>query len=157
MIVAEQKVQIYVRTSDKNSISIHYPRNEEEPKIFYRVSNDTLFVFEATSQNQQQPPFVNIYVTSLSSLVAENNYNVHLGDFSSEKLEINAEQAHISFHNSSMGEVIIQADHSEILMYSTKVASITGRLENDSRLRCDSKGILKMEVVKDQNSQFNFY
>ena len=129
VIVAEPGVFIIIRTSDNNSLRVRYPKDEKEPENAYRISGDTLFVSKVVYQNEKMKPAIEIYVRDLSLLVAKSNANIHVRDFIFDKLEINADQAHIGFFNSSIGEAIIQADHSEISMYSTKVNAIFGKLE----------------------------
>ena len=157
VIVAEQEVYTYIRASDKNSLIAHYPKNEKRPKNAYRVSNDTLFVMKVVYQNEKMNPAIGVYVSHLSSLVAKDKANIQVRDFTFDKLEINAEQAHVNFQNSSIEEAIIRANQSEILMYSTKATVVSGKLENNSKLRGDSKGINKIDLEKDENSQINLY
>ena len=155
VIVAEPGVFIHIRTSENNSLIVHYPIDEKEPVNAYRISSDTLFVSKVIYQNEKINPAIDVYVGHLSSLVAKSNSNINVDDFTIDKLVINADQAFVGFHNSSIGEAIIQAEHSGISMYSTKVESIFGKLENNSSLRGDSKNIQKIDIEKDQNSQIN--
>ena len=151
-IVAEQKWSVYIHTSDKNSMSVKYPKGKKEPENYYRISNDTLYFLDTAYQNQ----FINLYTNHLSSLVA-SNANIYFRNYISDKLEINAVQAHISFQNSSIEEVVIHTNKSEVSMFSTKVESIAGKLMNDSKLRSDSKDIQKIEIEKDNSSKIDLH
>ena len=155
VIVAEPEVSIHIRQSNENSLTIHYLRDDKVPENPYRVSNDTLFVSKVVCQNGMSPT-IEVYVNHLSSFVARNKSNIRIHDFTFNKLEINADQARVNLQNSSIEEVIVQADNSEISMYLTKGTSIFGKLENNSNLRGDSKSISKMDVEKDQNSRISF-
>ena len=156
VIVAEPEANIIIRTSDNNFLKVHYPKNEKEPENTYRVSNDTLFVAKAVLSNGMDM-HTDVYVSHLSSLVARSKSDIHIHDFTFNKLEINAYQARVNFQSSSIEEAIIQADNSDVSMYLMKGVSIFGKIENNSSLRGDSKNIQKIDMVKDQNSRFNFY
>ena len=156
VIVADQEIFINIRTSEKNSLKVRYPKDEKKPENVYRVSNDTLFVSKVVYQNDRYIA-IEVYVSYLYSLVAKNNVNVYVRDFTFDELEINAEKAYVGFYNSSIGKAVIRADNSEVSMYSTKIKSISGKLENHSKLRSDSKNINKMDLEKDDNSQINLY
>ena len=156
VIVADQEIFINIRTSEKNSLKVRYPKDEKKPENVYRVSNDTLFVAKAVLSNGMDM-HTDVYVSHLSSLVARSKSDIHIHDFTFNKLEINAYQARVNFQSSSIEEAIIQADNSDVSMYLMKGVSIFGKIENNSSLRGDSKNIQKIDMVKDQNSRFNFY
>jgi len=156
VIVVEPEASISIRTSDNNSLKVHYLKDEKEPENFYRVSNDTLFVSKGELSNGMNM-HTNVYVSQLSSFVAKNKSNIHVHDFTFNELEINAEKAYVNFLNSSIEKITIQADNSYISMYLTKGASVFGKLKNESNLRGDSKSISKMDLEKDQNSKIHFF
>ena len=158
VIVAEPEVMMHIHPFDKNVLVINYLKGEEEPENLYRISNDTLFVLDIIrSKEMRMRMGIGVYVNHLSSVVAKNKADINIYDFASDKLEINANQARVYLNNSSIKEVIIQADNSEISMFSTNINFVVAKLENESNLRGDSKSISKMDLEKDQNSKINFY
>ena len=158
VIVAEPEVLINIHPFDKNVLVINYLKGEEEPENLYRVSNDTLFVLEIVhSKEMRMRMDIGVYVNHLSSVVAKNKANVSIYDFTSDKLEIHANQAYVNIQNSSIEEAIIQADNSNVSMFSTNVNFVIAKLENESNLYGDSKSISKMDLERDQNSKINFY
>ena len=156
VIVAEQEASINIRSSDKNSLSIDYPKGEKEPDVLFRISNDTLFVPKVGSPNET---YVNIHIKSLSSIVVKNKNSIRINSFSSDKLEIDAEQANINISDALIDEIVIQAIHSNISIYSTtETASVSAKLERESNLRINSaKNISKVNIEKDESSRCNLY
>ena len=157
VIVAESEALVRIHTFDTNSISIHYPVNEREPENFYRVGNDTLYLSRMMLQNQESRR-VDIYMKSIASVVAKNGSDIRITSFYSDRLGINAEQAKIEIFNTSIDEVVIQANRSNISMYSNnKSTSIFAKLENESTLHINSKDIGKIDVEKDESSRYSVY
>jgi len=157
VIVAEPEVLIRIHTAHKNSVSIHYPVNEIEPEKFYRINNDTLYVSRMALQNRDNRR-VDIYTTNVRLVIAKNSSDIRITSFFSDKLGINAEQAKIEIFNTSIDEIVIQANHSNISMYSNnKSASIFAKLENESTFRAESKDIGKINVEKDESSRYSVY
>ena len=159
VIVAESEALIRIHTSDTNSLSIHYPVNEREPENFYRISNDTLYVSRMILQSQASRR-VDIYIRSiLSSVVAKSNSDIRITSFFSDKLEIYAEQALVDISNITIDEIVIQAIHSNISIYSTtETASVSAKLERKSNLRINSaKNVGKVNIEKDESSRYSLY
>ena len=156
VIVAEPEALIRIHTFDTSSVSIHYPMNERVPENFYRVSNDTLYVSKMVLQNQESRR-VDIYIKDVALVIAKKNSDVRITSFFSDSLTINAEQARVEINNASLEEISIQASHSNISMYSNKVASVFAKIENESIFRTDSKEVGKIDVEKDQSSRYNVH
>ena len=158
VIIAEDlTINIYIQTSDKNYLSVNFPKNEPEPEDFYRVSNDTLFIYDLAYQNRIITANNDIYVKNISSIVAKNSQVIHFRNFYSDKLYINTTNSNINFNKSSIKESFIQADKSHISVHETVLTSLIAELSNKSVFSGKLKDTNKINLKKDQNSRITVY
>jgi len=157
VIVAEDcDTNIQIRTSDKNYLSINYPKDKSEPEGFYRISNDTLFIYGSICQDKNIG-INDIYVKQLNSVIAKDSRIIRFLNFHSNKLEVNTTNTEIFFDKSSLEEVILTANASKITNHETNLTSVIVLLNRKSRFYSRSKHINKIDLKGDSNSQINIY
>ena len=153
IIVEDCASDIKIQTSNKSSLSINWPKDENEPVNFYSIQNDTLFIFGQICQSQNIS-INDISVERLTSVIAKNNQCINFQHFNSDTtLHINTVNSKIKLKNSSIKEVVIHADKSNIYTHNTIFSSLSVELNNKSIYNGNLISIKKINLKTDKNSK----
>ena len=168
-----QKVDLNAdNRNDQNSFQIFYS-NDEQPSEnqddYFRVSNDTLYVFYKYKQ-------CNIIVKSDSLSVLAVDSKIFIGFLALEKMKISVEQStvdlhnvncngdmsiagnnsRINYHSGTINKLHIMLDKSKLDYYSGNIGQLSIQLRNESRSDFRRRPDV-LQLDKDTSSDFRFY
>ena len=153
VIVVESNVCIALNSSENNSISFYFPKDQKESEKPFRINNDTLFVYHIAELNSLN---LEVSESKLSTIVAKNNSRFTLDYFNLETLSVDVQQANFTLGNSEIRKLNVLGDKAEIWTYSSKIDSLSVKLKNESSFT-NNGNVNMINMEKDETSGYHFY
>ncbi|MGQ8338119.1 hypothetical protein ACUNWD_16325 [Sunxiuqinia sp. A32] len=175
VIVAQPNSSIAISKLEYPQFTIVYPKSDSCTFSSYEVRNDTLFV----STDELTPKHtLNIYSSTLKSIVAKNKsiVNIHQYPFDSLHIEssssrifldniniknaksllyINARSnSRIQLNNMDAGEINMKLSHSELSIQNSEIGTLSGNVMKESKLY-SYKSVGKFNLEVDPTSKYN--